>query len=160
MRFAGTWYEADPAKLDVELQGYLQSAERVWTSEAKVPPQDLSKRALYAIIAPHAGYIYSGETAAVSYEFASRFKPKRVFLMGPSHYVGFQGVVLSSDAKFETPLGDLPVDRQTVERTFCSIRCLRNRAKSIRKNTHWNCNCRLFESRLVKCRSCLSSSGF
>lgn len=115
MRFAGTWYEGDPVKLDAELQKYLQSAEEVLTSEAKPSTQDLSKQALYAIIAPHAGYIYSGETAAVSYEFARRFKPKRVFLMGPSHYVGFQGVVLSSDAKFETPLGDLPVDIQTVE---------------------------------------------
>ena len=107
-RFAGTWYEGDPKKLDVELQGYLQSAEKVLESKE-------SKAALYAIVAPHAGYIYSGETAAVSYEFASRFKPKRIFLMGPSHYVGFHGVVLSPDEKFETPLGDLTVDRQTVE---------------------------------------------
>jgi len=114
-RFAGTWYEGNSKALDDELCGYLNAAENVLEGNPATADCDGSKRPLYAIIAPHAGYIYSGATAGVAYSFAKRFKPKRVFLMGPSHYVGFQGVVLTPDESFETPLGDLPLDRTTVE---------------------------------------------
>ncbi len=71
-----------------------------------------------ALIAPHAGYIYSGETAAMA--FAS-LRPaassiRRVVILGPSHYVPFHGLAVSSAELFLTPLGTVEVDTQAVER--------------------------------------------
>jgi hypothetical protein len=71
--------------------------------------------AILAIIVPHAGYLFSGQTAAFSYECASKHKVKRVFLLGPSHYAGFRGAALPSERAFATPLGDLQVDRNVIE---------------------------------------------
>ncbi len=112
-RYAGSWYESDPKKLESELKGYLAgvSGAEGRSSEA----EKHSGKPLYAIIAPHAGYIYSGATAGFAYELAERFSPKRVFLFGPSHYVGFQGVALTPDTAFETPLGELQLDREVIE---------------------------------------------
>lgn len=125
-RFAGTWYEDNPEKLKAELTDYMQDAARVMAeraanfSESNDPISEafgekLDGKALYAIIVPHAGYIFSGSTAAFAYEQARHNQPERVFLMGPSHYVGFQGVALSPDSVFETPVGDLPLDRKTID---------------------------------------------
>jgi len=65
-----------------------------------------------AIIAPHAGYIYSGANAALAY---GRLKPaaqtiNRVILLGPCHRVALKGVALSSADAFATPLGEVPID--------------------------------------------------
>jgi MEMO1 family protein len=69
-----------------------------------------------AIIAPHAGYLYSGPIAASAY---ARFMPdrrliRRIVLLGPSHFLGFEGLALSSAQAFETPLGLVSVDTQGV----------------------------------------------
>jgi AmmeMemoRadiSam system protein B len=65
-----------------------------------------------ALIAPHAGYVYSGATAASAYraldEVAHRIE--RVVLIGPSHFVSFSGLAVPRAAAFETPLGAVPVD--------------------------------------------------
>jgi MEMO1 family protein len=106
MRFAGSWYESDPKKLASELVGYLGAAAEQNENQAG---------AVYAIVAPHAGYMFSGATAGFAYDFARGCRPKRVFLMGPSHYVGFHGVALTPDSVFETPLGNLNVDRKVVD---------------------------------------------
>jgi AmmeMemoRadiSam system protein B len=65
-----------------------------------------------AVIAPHAGYIYSGPIAASAY---ARLAPlaeivQRVVLLGPAHRVGFRGLAASSARAFETPLGPVPLD--------------------------------------------------
>ena len=62
-----------------------------------------------AIIAPHAGYIYSGPIAAEAY---INIDPNisRVVLLGPSHHVGFRGMALSSAQYFQTPLGKVEID--------------------------------------------------
>lgn len=118
-RFAGQWYCDDPKKLKQELDEYMASALKEAIAERERLPEkplaDLREGSLLAIIVPHAGYMFSGSTAAYAYQLASEFAPKRVFLMGPSHYVDFQGVALSPDKIFETPLGDLPLDRETID---------------------------------------------
>ena len=65
-----------------------------------------------AIIAPHAGYIYSGPVAASAYMqfLPARDLIKRVILIGPSHYAAFEGLGSSSAEAFATPLGLVPVD--------------------------------------------------
>jgi AmmeMemoRadiSam system protein B len=65
-----------------------------------------------ALIAPHAGYVYSGPIAASAYGALDEVahKIKRVVLIGPSHFVHFSGLAVSRAAAFDTPLGPVPVD--------------------------------------------------
>ena len=100
---AGLFYPDDPRELRALLTGYLAAAR----SAGPVPK---------AIIAPHAGYIYSGPIAASAY---ARLKPARgtitrVVLLGPAHRVGFRGLALPSADFFVTPLGRIAVDREAV----------------------------------------------
>jgi hypothetical protein len=71
-----------------------------------------------AIIAPHAGYIYSGPVAASVYARLRAFAADitRVVLIGPSHRLAFPGLAVPSAEFFETPLGRIPVDHQAVAR--------------------------------------------
>ena len=103
--FAGTWYPADPKKLDAALQALLD--------KVKLPP--LEGRVL-AVIAPHAGLPYSGGTAAWSFAALARARPERVFLLGPSHRAPIRGTALPEVDAFATPLGNLPVDRKECAR--------------------------------------------
>lgn len=68
-----------------------------------------------AIIAPHAGYRYSGPCAAYAYKQIDPSRVKRVFIIGPSHHVYLKGCALSSLAVYETPLYDLPIDHKIYE---------------------------------------------
>ena len=78
-----------------------------------------------AVIAPHAGYSYSGVCAASAYQtlfeqvvLAGRIKNrriKRVVILAPSHSVSFSGIALPDYSAYETPLGSISVDREAVE---------------------------------------------
>lgn len=104
-RFAGTWYPAEYKVLDKNLSDYLKEAN-----------SDKVQNNVMAIIVPHAGYIFSGKTAAFAYHNLSPNKYKRVFLLGPSHHIAFKGVVFPREAVFETPLGEIAVDRSAVQK--------------------------------------------
>ncbi|OLY83362.1 Protein MEMO1 [Smittium mucronatum] len=67
-----------------------------------------------AIISPHAGYAYCGKTAAFAYKSVDTSKIKRVFLLGPSHHEYFEECSLSSCDEWETPVGNLIVDKEIV----------------------------------------------
>ena len=98
---AGMFYPADAVTLSRALAGYLAGV-----GDAK------SVRVPKAIIAPHAGYIYSGPVAATAYAplraLAGRIE--RVVLFGPSHRVAFHGIAAPTAEAFRTPLGDIPLD--------------------------------------------------
>ncbi|RTL36288.1 MAG: AmmeMemoRadiSam system protein B [Candidatus Melainabacteria bacterium] len=116
--FAGTWYESDPKKLRAQIDSFLSSAQAALVTRPVETgfSQNLEPTApILAIVSPHAGYMFSGSTAAFAYEQARRQRPKRIFLLGPSHYVGFEGAVLPTDSIFATPLGDLLVDKDVTE---------------------------------------------
>jgi AmmeMemoRadiSam system protein B len=68
-----------------------------------------------ALIAPHAGYIYSGPIAASAYRLLQQGRIQRVVCIAPSHRYPFQGLATSSADAFRSPLGDVPVDRSAVE---------------------------------------------
>ncbi len=106
---AGMFYPADAAHLRPMLEEFLQQAGQQLDENAPVPR---------AIIVPHAGYVYSGPVAASAY---ARLRPaharyKRVLLLGPSHRVPFRGLATSSATHFLTPLGQIPLDRASLER--------------------------------------------
>jgi len=110
LKFAGSWYEADPKKLAVQIDGYNEAARPKTLALEK----DLTGQEVLAIVAPHAGYTFSGPTAACSYQPPLGKKIKRVFLLGPSHYKGFSGAAVTADKSFATVFGDLQVDTDTV----------------------------------------------
>jgi MEMO1 family protein len=101
---AGTFYPANSGQLGQIIKQFLADAATM----AKAPK---------AIIAPHAGYIYSGSVAAKGY---ARLKNvtlpiTRVILIGPSHNVAFRGIAVSRAENFFTPLGLVPVDLAAIE---------------------------------------------
>ena len=100
---AGAFYPGPAGELETAVKGYLAAAEAP-VGEA-VPK---------AIIAPHAGYIYSGPVAAAAYLRLAPAKDSitRVVLLGPCHRVLIDGLALSAAEAFATPLGDIPIDRQ------------------------------------------------
>src|SRR5262249_38079479 len=69
------------------------------------------------VIAPHAGYAYSGFVAARAFASLRRLpgRIKRAAILGPAHYVPFFGISAPADAAFATPLGDVPVDIAAIE---------------------------------------------
>jgi len=99
------FYPASADELHSMLTGYLLAAD----SDDSVPK---------ALIAPHAGYIYSGPVAATAYArlAPARERIKRVILLGPSHRVPFTGLAYSSARFFETPLGMIPIDVDAIEK--------------------------------------------
>lgn len=68
-----------------------------------------------AIIAPHAGYIYSGFTANFAHRVLKNSNPKRVIVIGPSHRIYLDGISGSFYDSFETPCGDLDIDKEYLE---------------------------------------------
>lgn len=108
----GIFYPSKPRELDATVQYYLAEAAEIFGTPSGPVPK--------AIIVPHAGFIYSGLTAAGAY---LRLRParetiKRVVMMGPCHRVGVNGLALSSASVFATPLGDVPVDKEAVQRVI------------------------------------------
>ena len=97
---AGRFYPGSVPALERSVDTYVGAADPVVRGPA-------------AVVAPHAGYVYSGPTAGYSFASLAARAPEitRVVLIGPSHYVGFSGFALSSKQGFETPLGVVPVDR-------------------------------------------------
>ncbi len=102
---AGMFYPADPGLLRSEIDAYMAAAT--------VP--DLEQ--VRAVVAPHAGYIYSGPVAAYAYQVlsAQQPRPERIIIMGPSHRSWFPGVAVADVDGFATPLGTQPVDRAFVK---------------------------------------------
>lgn len=100
---AGAFYPDDPRELEAAVKGYLATAEA-------------SGPAPKAMIAPHAGYIYSGPIAATVYARLEQARDRitRVVLLGPAHTVPLAGLALSETEAFLTPLGEVPVDTQAV----------------------------------------------
>ena len=98
---AGRFYSAAPEQLRIEVRQFLNDVERRGTDQPI---------ALRALIAPHAGLIYSGPVAAAAYSLVAPRQFDRVAVIGPSHRVAFDGAALSSDSFFETPLGRIRVD--------------------------------------------------
>jgi AmmeMemoRadiSam system protein B len=106
---AGMFYSDKPQELAAAVKSYLaQAAPPALPNQSARPPK--------AVVAPHAGYIYSGPVAGSAYAALSAraAEVERVVLLGPSHRVGFAGVATSGASAFETPLGPVAVDRDAV----------------------------------------------
>ena len=102
---AGMFYPADAGTLAAMVSDLLRSAA----------PPDLAAK---AVVAPHAGYVYSGPIAATAYALLARHRDRirRVVLLGPAHRVAFRGMAVHSATAWRTPLGDVALDRQAIGR--------------------------------------------
>ena len=109
---AGMFYPSKPRELDASVQYYLAQAAAEFPAATGPVPK--------AIIAPHAGYIYSGLTAAAAYARLKKARGtiKRVVMMGPCHRVAVKGLALSGADEFATPLGKIPVDKAAVDQVL------------------------------------------
>ncbi len=96
---AGQFYTADPAALRREILGYLDAAR----------PPALGDRTI-AIVAPHAGYQYSGHVAAYGYKLVAGRAYDAVVVISPSHTEYFSHASVFPGAAYRTPLGDIPID--------------------------------------------------
>lgn len=101
---AGSWYPGDPSVLRKDIQNYF-----------KAVPDLALEGEIVALIAPHAGYIYSGQVAAYAYKLICGKKYDAVVVIGPSHRVAFSGVSIYSRGGYETPLGVVPVNKFLAE---------------------------------------------
>jgi AmmeMemoRadiSam system protein B/AmmeMemoRadiSam system protein A len=101
---AGMFYPAPPAELRRQIDQMLAEAR----STPAPPPK--------ALIAPHAGYVYSGPIAASAYAqvAGSADRVRRVVLLGPAHRVFVRGLALPGVRRFATPLGEVEIDQDAV----------------------------------------------
>jgi len=105
---AGSFYPASPAILNQDVEQLLSVAAPRQTEP--VQPK--------ALIVPHAGYIYSGQTAAEAYALLRPYAGSvtRVVLLGPTHRVAVKGIALPSVQSFATPLGMIELDQPACAR--------------------------------------------
>jgi MEMO1 family protein len=115
---AGTWYPAIPGALTREVDGYLDA----------VDPGAIPHGGLHAVIAPHAGLMFSGPVGAYAYKAAAAHGPfDAVVLAGPSHFVAFDGVALYPSGAFASPLGPASIDEALAEQLMAASPLIRPR---------------------------------
>jgi len=96
---AGSFYPADKNSLKQMIEGFFNAAPIVLTSQP------------FAIITPHAGYVFSGSVAAAAYKQIDRNREfKHIFIIGSSHTMYFEGASVYTGNNFITPLGKVQVD--------------------------------------------------
>ena len=103
---AGSWYPDDPSLLAREVDAYLHAPEEEGQQ---------ARGRVVALIEPHAGYMYSGAVAGQGFRMVKGKDYPRVILLGPSHYVRFQGAALPDADAYRTPLGEVALDREAVK---------------------------------------------
>jgi AmmeMemoRadiSam system protein B len=94
---SGSFYPKEPKQLAAMVHGFLSAVT------ASGNP--------WAIVAPHAGYVYSGATAAYAYKLLEGKKYKNVFILSPSHHFPFQGAGILIEDCYQTPLGKIPINQ-------------------------------------------------
>jgi AmmeMemoRadiSam system protein B/AmmeMemoRadiSam system protein A len=96
---AGSWYENNPEALSRQLDRCLLQAESTAPREG-----------IIGLIAPHAGYVYSGQIAAHAYRLVHGINYDTVIIIGPAHRYGFRGCSIYPKGGYETPFGVAEID--------------------------------------------------
>ena len=100
---AGRWYDSDPEMLARSVDGYLDAAQ--------LP--DLEGEVI-AVIAPHAGHIYSGPVAGYAFAALRGRSPDLVAVIAPMHHPYYEPLITTAHGAYSTPLGDIPVDKDAL----------------------------------------------
>jgi MEMO1 family protein len=115
---AGTWYPASAPALAAAVDECLARAAT-----------DLPGR-LVALVAPHAGLIYSGPVAAHAYHLLANRPLDLVVLVGPSHFVSFEGVAIVASGRFDTPFGPADIDTAAASALLAATPAVREHASA------------------------------
>jgi AmmeMemoRadiSam system protein B/AmmeMemoRadiSam system protein A len=106
---SGQFYPADKTALSQQIGKFLENAA----------PERMDGD-IICLISPHAGYDFSGQTAAFGYKLIRNKPYKTVVIIGPSHYYGFSGISVYASGKFRTPLGELEIDSDFTQKIINS----------------------------------------
>ncbi len=101
---AGQWYPRDPQRLAASVDGYINAA-RLPAIEGQI----------VAVVAPHAGHIYSGPVAGYAFAALRGLTPDLVAVISPMHYPYPQPLLTSAHQGYSTPLGDIPIDLDALQ---------------------------------------------
>jgi len=101
---AGTWYPADRESLS---ENVAQLLGPIHEAAGGSPPERI-----VALIAPHAGFVYSGRVAGAGFRQLRGMRYDTVLLLGPSHYEGFAGATVPTATEYRTPLGTVEIDTE------------------------------------------------
>jgi AmmeMemoRadiSam system protein B len=104
----GRFYPADPGEIRAMITRWNAVLDRTGTYPAKLKP--------VAIVAPHAGYVFSGFTANAVHRFWDREPPERILVVGPSHHIYFRGISAANFMAYETPFGPLDGSKELFRR--------------------------------------------
>jgi len=104
---SGMWYPSNKVELKQHVDLLLSSAEKKIQKREGEPPA--------ALIVPHAGYVYSGATAAAGYAHLVGKKWKRAVILGPAHRAYFRGASIADVSAYDTPLGSVFLDRKACD---------------------------------------------
>jgi len=122
---AGTFYPADAHQLATMVDRYLREAVLATTTTEETGATDatvtgVAGHAPKAIIAPHAGYVYSGSIAARAHVCWQNERDviRRIVLLGPAHRVAVRAMALSSADVWMSPLGTVPIDTDLSDRAL------------------------------------------
>ncbi len=97
---AGMFYEKEPVKLKKHIQSFLEN----------VNPPEINGE-IIGLVSPHAGYFYSGKTAAFGYKVIEGKKYDTVIVIAPSHYEYFKGISIYNGVAYQTPFGLIEIDQ-------------------------------------------------
>src|SRR5271157_1562040 len=102
---AGSFYPADPKVLSAMIDDLLAKASGPQITDP-----------IIAVVAPHAGYVYSGPVAAYTYAQLKGHKYTRVVVIAPTHFVSFDFTSVYDGDAYTTPLGQVPIDKEFARR--------------------------------------------
>ena len=101
---AGHWYPAQPKKLAESVDSFIKTAQ--------IPE---IKGEILAIVSPHAGHQFSGPVAGYAFKSIAELHPDLVVILSPFHQFHPGSILTSGHQAYQTPLGEIPVDRESIE---------------------------------------------
>ena len=102
---AGMFYPKEKEALQKMLASFFRNVEQDKHFQEEV--KNIKTTEIHGLIVPHAGYIYSGRTAAYAYSLLKKIKPKKILLLGPNHTIPLSGISFADYEAWETPLGKI-----------------------------------------------------
>jgi len=102
---AGSWYPENPSRLAQSIDGFLANSREIKLSGSPV-----------GIIVPHAGHLYSGQTAAKAFKAIENFTPELVIIFSPHHAYTPHACSTTAYGYYQTPLGKVSVNHELVEK--------------------------------------------
>ncbi|MCQ2815638.1 MAG: AmmeMemoRadiSam system protein B [archaeon] len=108
---AGSWYENDEDELRSEISTYIKKGE------LDIKKEDIpTGKKIKGIVVPHAGYFFSGNTAGAVFSQINPENYDRLIIIGPTHFEFFRGILLTGYESFDTPFGEIKVDKEINEK--------------------------------------------